>query len=146
MQIIVREAKLEDAKEIESIHLKYYSEIGQISGVIETNFYRDSCIFLAAVAEDGEVVGYLIASVSETSSYAEWIGVKYEDLRIGSALGQHYFDECKKRNIRLVSVTTRNRFQKALINYIKQGFEIYGTYLALDGDVMIQLRKHLGEN
>jgi ribosomal protein S18 acetylase RimI-like enzyme len=143
MKVSITTALPQEAPEIEKIHLKYYQEIGQDVGVIASYFNDKNRLILVAKTESQEIVGYLTATIDGTQSFAEWIGVKVEDQKIGSALAEKYIEECKKLNVKWLKVATRNRFQKALIIYIKYGFQIFGVYQGPDGDLMIQLRKKL---
>lgn len=143
MNISIHPATFHDLTEVEKIHLNYYQDIGQRQGDIVEYFNGPNRLILLVKTDEGEVVAYLIALNEGGQSFAEWIGVKYENQKIGTRLVEFYIDYCKKNNMKYIKATTRNRFKKALIGYIKYGFEIYGTYQGFDGDLMIQLRKIL---
>lgn len=143
MKISITNALSSEAPEIEKIHLKHYQAIGEGPGDLATYFNDKNRLILVAKTESQEIVGYLTATVDGALSFAEWIGVKIENQKIGNGLLEHYYDECKKRGVKWIRLATRNRFQKALIIYIKHGFQIFGVYQGSDGDLMIQLRKKL---
>lgn len=143
MRFTIVKAQLSDLTEIEKIHLKYYAEIGQRAGDLNDYFNDQARLILVAKTDESEVVGYLTATIYDSQSFAEWIGVKIEGQKIGSSLVNYYLEECKKRGVKGVKLATRNRFKAALILYVKLGFEIFGVYQGNDGDLMLQLRKKL---
>lgn len=143
MKLFVEEATSLDLDAITDLHLRYYESIGQTKEDVRKLMNRDHGLILVAKNEARELVGYLSAAIEGNQSYAEWIGVKYERMGIGSKLGLHYLEECKARKINWIRATTRNRFKVALMGYIKHGFDIYGVYQGSDGELMIQLRKAL---
>ena len=88
-----------------------------------------------------QVVGYSISRTRGKTMYWNWLGVASTHRRQGVAesLLTKLLERASEAQENIVELATRNRFSTALIFYISQGFQIVGTYINHDGDLMIKL-------
>ncbi len=129
-----------------AIHVAAFSSIGVTAAGFEREVAAPGTINLAAVDSDGKVLGYALLTMKSKSAYLSWFAVDPAAKRkgVGAALLKAGLDEARARGAQSVSLDSRNRFRDALHFYIDHGFDIVGTWLNTDGDLMIKLRKSLG--
>ena len=140
MSIKIVPALPKHAAEIEKIHLAHFSCIGEKKGCIKD--YTQSEDMIGYVAMSGvKVVGYMFFEHTGDSSFLVWFGVSEGIEGVSQKLVDTYSNFLKKNKIKTSFLVTRNRFKKGISFYLKNGYDINGTSLASNGDLLIQLKK-----
>jgi ribosomal protein S18 acetylase RimI-like enzyme len=106
--------------------------------------YNSSNVYSTLVAiENNKVIGTAI--VNHQTGYFGWLAVdkKYQNKGTGSKLCKRIEAILKKKKIKQITLDTRNQFKSALIMYLKNGYEINGTFLHHDGELMIRMSKKI---
>ena len=141
MSIKIRIAQASDLDDILDLHESSFREIGVRKESSRENFELN--LSTTAVATKGSrVIGYLQWSVTGKHAYMTWMAVALEEQARGAGeqLLSFVFAELKKRDCTEVMLDSRNRFRSALRLYLKSGFDIVGTFLQDDGELMIRFR------
>lgn len=146
LKFFVRARIDRDDAETARLHAAVFSDIGETveSAKMQLNDPK-SAWFVAVAEQNGKetVIGY--AACREHSAkvlYWSWFGVLPEWRRHGAGkeLLREIMKFAKANQFEQILCDTRNRFKNALVLYLQHGFEIIGTYLGPDGDLMIRLR------
>jgi ribosomal protein S18 acetylase RimI-like enzyme len=107
-------------------------------------YFEQPVIYSSFIAlENNKVVGTAI--VNKQTGYFSWLAVD-EKLRrkgTGSALCKIVEATLRKKKFKRISLDTRNQFKSALLMYLQNGYEIRGTFLHNDDDLMIRLSKKI---
>lgn len=128
--------------QVEKLHIQTFKEIGQTKQDFQQLIKREfPC--LVAVNEKDKVIGYAIYIVREKMLYFSWMGVIPANQKqgVGEKLILAVIKNAKKNKVCEIELHSRNRFKGALRLYLKHGFNIEGTYLGSDGEMMIVMRK-----
>jgi len=96
------------------------------------------------VAEiDEKLVGYSFFCRQGKSLYWNWLAVlpEFEGAGVAEAMLNEVESWANREGLGTIILDSRNRFKKALVFYLKNGFDVIGTFLHSDGEVMIRLSK-----
>jgi ribosomal protein S18 acetylase RimI-like enzyme len=120
-----------------------FRNIGLERSELEDYFNSPNVYSTIVAIENNKVIGTAI--VNHQTGYFGWLAVdkKHQNKGTGSKLCRSIEAILKKKKIKQISLDTRNQFKSALIMYLKNGYEIKGTFLHHDGELMIRLNKNL---
>ena len=141
MSIKIRIAQASDLDDILDLHESSFREIGVRKESSRENFELN--LSTTAVATEGSrVIGYLQWSITGKYTYMTWMAVAPQEQGKGAGkqLLSFAFSDLKKQGCSEVMLDSRNRFRSALGLYLKSGFDIVGTFLQEDGELMIRFR------
>ncbi len=103
-------------------------------------------LVLITQTEDGTPTGFKIGYRQDPTTWYSWLGGVLPEFRgqgIAAALMQHQHNWAKNHGYRRIQTKTMNRWRSMLILNLKFGFDVIGTYLAVDGTLRIILEKRL---
>lgn len=147
--IAVRPAERSEFAEIALLHSTVFSEIGETLDSFLSHAESPGVEILIAAMEEVpfKICGY--ATLSRRSgavAYFNWFGVVLDQRGkgAGSSLLKAVMERCKVLGVTEAQLDTRNRFKSAIRLNLKFNFEIIGTYLGSDRDLMIKMRGDLG--
>jgi len=138
--VLAEERHLELAAKI---HERAFSVIGHGQReAIRTLRTSDQRVTVAIDEKSGKLLGYAQASKRSSSCYLSWIAVSKSarNKGIGAALLKDLKTWARRSGCDEISLDSRNMFREALFFYLRNGFEIIGTYRGPDDDTMIRLR------
>lgn len=124
-----------------ALHEATFKEIGATeSGFRRTSEIGGSEIWVAL--EENLVVGYSVIQMRPRGLYWNWFGVLPErrNAGVGTALLNKIMERAANEGAQVIELDSRNRYVDALRFYLKHGFQIVGTYLQDDGELMIKLK------
>jgi len=145
MRPIIRAMKRDDWNAVSKIHEKIFSGIGE--SVASCGKLMESSEYTWFVAESpkAKIIGYTACRPQGAYLYWSWLGV-LPSLRC-KGVGGHLLGAverlARKEGYKAILGDSRNRYRDGLIFHLKQGFEIIGSFLQSDGELMIRIRKSL---
>jgi|GEM_PF-5116520 len=145
-RITIRPAEQKDWASIASIHAQCFSCIGQTKEDIIAVLKTESSAYFFIVAEMGKnVQGYAIASTGGRQAYFSWMGVlrSAEKRGIGSKLISEIEKWSSEKHCASITLDSRNRFKKAVRLYLSNEYDISGTWIGSDEELMIRMKKPL---
>lgn len=133
-----------DILEIVELHAAIFSEIGM---TIENSMplFESAAGKIAIIKEEGDIIAYAHWEEHQSYAYLSWIGVSPLHRHKGhaKALLNFVINSCRKADCAAIGLDSRNRFKSAMGLYLKNDFDIIGTFLQTDGELMIRFRKSL---
>ncbi len=150
MALKIRTIRKEDWEALSFIHESAFKEIGETRESILTQFADPQ--FQWFIADKGtpdrvEVVGYTGFRVQDSFLYWSWLAVTPHNR--GAGIGEALFQKVKEftlsQGIKSMHGDTRNRYREGLVFHLRHGFDVIGTYLDSDGELMIKIRAELRE-
>ena len=139
-----REYQSQDFEVLAALHVQVFGDVGETRKAFVA-LVEDSR-YLFWVAEDSEKpVGYIIYSCHGTSVYLNWIAVQSTARKKGIAhqLLAQMEAWAQVHKFETLTLESRNQFKDAMIFYLRNGFEIRGTFLHSDGALMVRFLKSL---
>jgi GNAT superfamily N-acetyltransferase len=104
---------------------------------------------LVLLAElDGKPVGFKIGYERHRGVFFSWLGGVHPDFRrvgVARALVRHQHDWCITAGYSEVQTETYGDVAGMLILNLQEGFEVFGTHLADDKRIRVQLRKRFSQ-
>jgi predicted GNAT superfamily acetyltransferase len=94
---------------------------------------------------DSELIGFKIGYEKYHGTFFSWLGGVHPDYRrsgIATELLNLQHQWCEKQRYTEIQTDTFGDAPGMLILNLLKGFEVYGTYLANDGKIRVQLRKY----
>lgn len=148
MRKIIRPATEADIPLILKIHVEAFQEIGFTAKkrISIQEMLKQSLSSTAVLTLGGSTVaGYYVFRKSGSGVYLNWFAVlrKYQGHNYGEHLLNDLEVQARKLKAKHITLDTRNRFKSAMFTYLRKGYEIVGTWVQLDGDIMISMRKSL---
>lgn len=142
----IRPAAASDLEELQEIHYETFQCIGQSRTEIQLPKTHEEALFV--VEKDGLVIGYASLKETDNNYHCGWYGVRSSLRRTGAGtdLLQYLVEYVRQRSGHSISLDTRNRFKDAIRLYLRHGFDIIGTWVGNDAEIMIKLRIVLNKN
>jgi predicted GNAT superfamily acetyltransferase len=103
-------------------------------------------LHIVLAESDGKLIGFKVGYEQFDRVFFSWLGgVHPEHHRsgIGRELLRQQHTWCAQTGYREIQTTTFGDGAAMLILNLREGFEVYGTYLADDGKIRVQLRRKL---
>ena len=130
---------------ISNLHHKIFTEIDQLPSDLVTHL-NETDVECWAMTKDAHVVAYCtIRKRSSSTWYLTWTGVAIDCRKQG--LGKQILSSiialAAKSGVQYLELDSRNRYKEAICLYLASGFDIVGTRLGSDQDVMVALRLRL---
>lgn len=141
-RFVIRLATAKELETIADIHVECFAEIGQTREAFLSYAARPD-VHTRAAFEGDRIVGYATSVFREGRGvYLAWFGVTASERGSGAgkALYKDLYDFAVLRKAPAIELTSRNRFRKAAHFYTAHGFEIYGLYVGMDKDIMLEMR------
>lgn len=126
------------------LHKKIFAGIGQTEQDLHVTFASHE--YTTFVCEyKTKIVGYGQVYLGKKGALFTWYGVSpsARNKGVGLAILKRAVTFSRRRKVKSLSLHTRNRFKKAMIQYLKFGFTINHTYEGRDGDTMIVMDMRL---
>lgn len=147
-QFAIRLATKQELERIADIHVECFSEIGETRESFLAYVSRPDVQTRAAFDGD-RVAGYTASTLARGSSlYLAWFGVTKSARKQGA--GKALYAQLKalavQERVPAIELVSRNRFRDAMHFYVNHGFDLYGTFVGMDKDIMLQLRATLPIN
>lgn len=144
--IVIRLMKEQDIKSVCHLHISEFDHIGEDEGRFNYYLKDPSLVWIIAATKNDHnenVIGYCcIRKQNQAVLYGHWAAVKKDYRKLGIA--KSFLKEIKtyanSNGFKSLLADTRNRFNNALIFYLKNEFKIIGTFLGNDNDLMIRVR------
>lgn len=119
-----------------------FKDIGLKSSDMDVYFNSDK--FLSYVAVDNNsVVGFASANIAHGFFYWLAVSPKHRRKGIGQSLVTKIEQDFKKKKTKTISLESRNRYKPAIMMYLKNGYDIKGSFVEPAGDLLIRLSKKL---
>ena len=133
-----------DTAEIKRIHLLAFEGVGETANTVSA-ILRDKKFGNIVAEVDGRVVGYSFFHQQGKSLYLNWIAVLPEAEGTGASqiMLQEVEQWANREGLNTIVLDSRNRFKRAITFYLKNGFDIIGSFLHSDGELMIRLSKKI---
>ncbi len=143
---IFRKAESKDLQAIGAIHRKHFGAIGETVQSAKQLFQptnQNVSLYVATTAK-GELVGYGQV-IHGKRTYLSWGGIapKFYGQGVGAFMLEKALRDIRAKGGKEVNLDTRNRFKHALAVYLRFDFDIIGTWIQSDGELMVRLRKKL---
>lgn len=142
MSTSLRLATNQDLPAILNLHLNGFAEIGAEPASSERYFL--SVLATTAIVEcDKKLVGYINWEQGAGYGYLCWMVVDptHRGRGLGERLLDFAIDSCRESGCVGIGLDSRNRYKPAMTLYLKYGFDIIGTFLQTDDEIMIRFRK-----
>lgn len=145
-KFIFRPVENKDLPAISAIHFQHFKKIGETKssgrGLFQPN--NPNISLYVATTTKGQVVGYGQV-IHGRRTYLSWGGIssKHYGQNIGAFMLGKALRDIRAKGGREVNLDTRNRFKHAIAIYLKFDFDIIGTWVQSDGELMVKLRKKL---
>ncbi len=141
--MVVRRLLESDVAQVSALHCHAFSVVGESKESLLSEIYHENNRCFVVVNESSEIIGYSTYSFHDASVYWNWMAVRPEALGIGAAkLMLNELEKIASQEAKTtIDLKTRNRFKRALVFYLKNGFDIVNTSVHRDGETMIKLSK-----
>ncbi len=139
-------SKLNDQqiKQLHKINHFHFSKIGfGRSGLTEA--LKNKLYEGFGLCQNNEVVGYALYSVKRDVLILNWMAVS-EQVKmqgIGKTIIGQVVQFAKSKKLKAIELDSRNIFKPAMRLYLRTGFDVIGTYLASEKELMIKFRREL---
>lgn len=146
MEVIIREAKKEDAKRLlelmkifgsESDNLTFGSEgmnlsVEEEEAFLENKHLSDNSVMYVATVDDEIVGSATVSGYTNRMAHRANLGIsvlkKYWNQKIGTKLMEAIISYCKEHKIEQIDLEVRCDNIGAISLYKKYGFQVFGTY------------------
>lgn len=127
-----------------ALHELIFAEIGATAASFRAVAERAGTEVWVAIEND-RVIGYSVLWKGPKYFYWNWLGVlpDFQKKGAGTALMKKVLERAASEGCQTIELDSRNRFVDALRFYLKFGFQIVGTYLHDDGELMIKMKWRL---
>jgi ribosomal protein S18 acetylase RimI-like enzyme len=131
------------------LHGLLFKDIGETRmNVIEASQSLGAHTLAVVRPNTGAVVGYLQGVKRGREAHLSWFGVRsnHRGRGLGELLLKKFETWARNMGLTSIGLTSRNRYKAAMRLYLKHGFDITGTSVGPDGDLLIHLRLKLKTN